>query len=90
MVNDRGCFHTLPSKFWGDYRRTVGGLLGKDGFLALKVFSFKMPEGFGPYRFTTEEIEEVFEDDFKLMDVKEGIFHGPRKPFSLFCLLAKR
>jgi cyclopropane fatty-acyl-phospholipid synthase-like methyltransferase len=90
LVHDRGCFHTLPSKFWGDYRRTVAGLLREGGILALKVFSFKMPAGFGPYRFTPEEIQKVFGKDFELMDVKEGVFNGPAKPISLFCLLTKR
>ena len=90
LVHDRGCFHTLPSKYWEDYCRTVAGLLTKGGILTLKVFSFKMPEGFGPYRFRPEEIQELFEIDFELKDIKEGIFHGPRQPFSYFCVLAKR
>jgi SAM-dependent methyltransferase len=89
LVHDRGCFHTLPSVFWEEYRRTVAGLLSEGGTLALKVFSFKMPAGFGPYRFTPGEIQKVFGGDFELKEVKEGIFHGPRKPFSLFCVLAK-
>ncbi len=90
LVHDRGCFHTLPSKDWDDYRRTVAGLLIKGGVLTLKVFSFKMPAGFGPYRFTPEEIQELFENDFELEDLKEGVFHGPRQPFSFFCVLTKR
>jgi cyclopropane fatty-acyl-phospholipid synthase-like methyltransferase len=90
LVHDRGCFHTLPSKLWEDYRRTAAGLLSKDGILALKVFSFKLPAGPGPYRFTPGEIQEVFEEDFELMDAKEGIFDGPRNPLALFCVLTKK
>ncbi len=90
LVHDRGCFHTFPSKIWDEYRRTVAGLLTQDGVLALKVFSFKMPPGFGPYRFTPDEILKVFKEDFELKDLKEGVFHGPRQPFSFFCVLTKR
>ncbi len=90
LVHDRGCFHTLPSKYWDDYRRTVAGLLMKGGILALKVFSFKMPEGFGPYRFKPGEIKKIFSGDFELKDIQEGIFHGPRQPFSFFCVLVKK
>jgi cyclopropane fatty-acyl-phospholipid synthase-like methyltransferase len=90
LVHDRGCFHTLPSKLWGDYDRMAAGLLKKGGTLALKVFSHRMPPGFGPYRFTPEEIQKVFGRDFELMDVKEGLFHGPRQPIALFCVLIKK
>jgi SAM-dependent methyltransferase len=89
LVHDRGCFHTLPSPLWADYLRTVTGLLMKGGILALKVFSFKMPAGPGPYRFTPEEIQKVFGREFELKDAKEGVFHGPRQPYSLFCVLTK-
>ena len=90
LVHDRGCFHTLPSGRWKDYLRTVLGLLRKNGLLVLKVFSYKVPEGPGPYRFTPEELQGLFGGDFELVSLKEGVFHGPRKPFSLFCVFRKK
>ena len=93
LVNDRGCFHTLPSGTWGDYARVVCGLLKKNGLLALKVFSFKEPKltaGTGPYRFTEEELQRVFGGDFELTALKESIFQGPRKPYALFGVFRKR
>jgi len=93
LVNDRGCFHTLPSETWAVYARVVAGLLRKGGLLAIKVFSFKEPKvtgGPGPYRFTEDELEEVFGDAFERMMIKEGIFHGPRKPYSLFAVFRKK
>jgi cyclopropane fatty-acyl-phospholipid synthase-like methyltransferase len=93
LVNDRGCFHTLPRGKWADYVRLVSGLLMKNGLLALKVFSFKEPKqtaGPGPYRFTEEELEEVFEEAFEMVMLKEGIFHGPRKPYSFFGVFRKK
>lgn len=90
LVHDRGCFHTLPSALWSDYLKVVTGLLRQDGLLALKVFSFKVPEGLGPCRFTPEEMERAFDGTFQLVSVKEGVFHGPRKPFSLFCAFKKK
>jgi len=90
LVQDRGCFHALPSERWDDYIRTVSGLLRKSGLLALKVFSFKVPAGPGPYRFTPEELEGLFSGDFELVSLKEGVFHGPRKPYSFFCVFRKR
>jgi cyclopropane fatty-acyl-phospholipid synthase-like methyltransferase len=90
LVHDRGCFHTLPSESWGDYVRMVAGLLQKNGFLALKVFSFKEPDGARPYRFTKEELQKLFGSDFELTDLKETIFQGPREPKALFCVFRKR
>ena len=90
LVHDRGCFHTLPSDSWETYHRTVSGLLGKGGILALKVFSSKMPSGRGPFRFTPEGVREVFGADFELAEIKEGFFSGPYKPVSLFCVFVKR
>jgi SAM-dependent methyltransferase len=93
LVHDRGCFHTLPSNLWADYARVVAGLLQKNGLLALKVFSFKEPKvtgGPGPYRFTEDELEDVFGDAFEMVMIKEGIFHGPRKPFSFFGVFRKK
>ncbi len=93
LVNDRGCFHTLPSDTWADYARMVAGLLKKNGLLALKVFSFKEPKlttGSGPFRFTEEQLEDVFVDAFEMVMIKEGIFHGPRKPYSFFGVFRKR
>jgi len=93
LVHDRGCFHTLPSDKWADYTKVVSGLLRKGGVLALKVFSFKEPkrtDGSGPFRFTEEKLQEVFEDNFELTAVKETIFHGPREPYALFGVFRKR
>ncbi len=89
LVHDRGCFHTLPSNLRVGYVGTVAGLLGKGGVLALKVFSFKEPQGRGPYRFTPEELKEIFGVPWECLGMKEGVFHGPRKPFSLFCVFRK-
>jgi len=89
LVHDRGCFHTLPSNLRAGYVGTVAGLLGKGGVLALKVFSFKEPQGRGPYRFTPEELKEIFGVPWECLGMKEGVFHGPRKPFSLFCVFRK-
>ncbi len=91
LVNDRGCFHTLPSRHWADYVKSAAGLLKKGGILALKVFSFKEPDGAGgPYRFTPEELENLFEGSFEMVSLKEGVFHGPRKPYSLFGVFRKK
>lgn len=93
LVNDRGCFHTLPSNKWGDYARVVSELLMKNGLLALKVFSFKetkMTGGAGPFRFTQDDLEDVFEGDFELTALKESVFHGPRKPYALFGVFRKK
>lgn len=90
LVHDRGCFHTLPSDKWGDYVGVVSGLLRKGGILAIKVFSFKEPEGARPFRFTEEKLEEVFEGAFELAAIKETIFQGPRKPYALFGVFRKK
>lgn len=90
LVQDRGCFHTLPSDSWGSYVKMMSRLLKKGGILALKVFSFKEPGDFGPRRFTVEELDNVFGEGFELTSVKETVFQGPRKPFALFAVFRKK
>lgn len=93
LVHDRGCFHTLPSETWPDYIRTVSGLLTRGGLLTLKVFSDKTPKttgGEGPYRFTERELRNLFEIKFDWISSQESFFHGPHRPYSLFCVLQKR
>ena len=89
LVHDRGCFHTLPSKLWGDYRRTAAGLLDAGGILALKVFSHRAAAGRGPYRFKPEEVLKVFSDGFEAVSIKNGFFHGPARPHALFCVFRR-
>ena len=93
LVHDRGCFHTLPSETWPGYIRTASGLLAKGGFLTLKVFSVKTPKttgGAGPYRFNEGELRSLFENDFDWISMRENFFHGPYRPYSLFCVLRKK
>jgi SAM-dependent methyltransferase len=91
LVQDRGCFHTLPSKQWNHYVRVVAGLLAPGGVLALKVFSSKMAPGLGPYRFTRTELKKLFAQDFEWIEMKDSFFDGPMvKPRALFCVLRKK
>jgi len=90
FVNDRGCFHVLDSDGRKTYLRRVAGALAPRGLLLLKTFSDQEPPGPGPRRFSKQELRDFFLPLFELLQLKSGIFAGPRKPKAYVCLLRKR
>lgn len=91
FVFDRGCFHVLPPEQRQDYVLVVDRLIKANGYLFLKCFSHKETREAGPYRFTQEEIKEIFSSKFKVCDVQETVYHGTLEqlPLALFCILQK-
>ena len=92
FVFDRGCFHVLPPERRQDYVRLVGSLIERSGYLFLKCFSALETREEGPYRFTPEQIEEMFTSRFNLYSVKETVYYGTLEPLprALFSILKKR
>lgn len=88
---DRGCFHVLPPKQRQDYLRVVHSLIKPKGYLFLKCFSHLEKRESGPYRFTPEEIKEIFCDRFHVISVEETVYQGTLNPLpqALFCVLQK-
>ncbi|HEY9638079.1 MAG TPA: class I SAM-dependent methyltransferase [Coleofasciculaceae cyanobacterium] len=91
FVLDRGCFHVFPPERRDDYIRTTYSLIKPNGYLFLKCFSQLEEREAGPYRFTPEEIEEIFSSRFKVSSVKETVYYGTLDPLprALFCILEK-
>jgi len=90
FVNDRGCFHVLDSYGRKAYLRRVAGALAPGGLLLLRTFSDQEPPGPGPRRFTKRELKDFFRPKFEFLELRPGVFAGPRKPKAYICLLRKR
>lgn len=91
FVIDRGCFHVFQPQQRPDYVRIVARLVKPKGYLLLKTFSHLETREDGPYRFTPEEIEEIFSNQFHIVSVTETVYHGTLNPLprALFCILQK-
>ena len=63
-VFDRGCFHVLPIEKRPVYIREINRILDDKGILFLKCFSIKEPRQEGPYKFSEDEIKQLFGNDF--------------------------
>lgn len=90
FVNDRGCFHTLQPHDRPIYVKRVADVLIPGGHLFLRVFSDQEPPGPGPHRFSRAELEGIFAPRFNVLDLKDGVFQGPRQPKALIALLQKK
>jgi 2-polyprenyl-3-methyl-5-hydroxy-6-metoxy-1,4-benzoquinol methylase len=91
FVFDRGCFHVLPPERRQDYVRVVANLIKPNGYLFLKCFSHLETREEGPYRFTPEEIKEIFSSRFNVISVEQTVYQGTLEQFprALFSVLEK-
>ena len=60
LIFDRGCFHVLAPERRQGYVGIVSGLLKPGAYMFLKCFSHLQPGELGPYRFTPEQLRELF------------------------------
>jgi SAM-dependent methyltransferase len=90
-IFDRGCFHSLPKKYWDIYKKNVKSLLKNKGILFLKCFSKEEIRVKGPNRFSPEEIRQIFQRGFKIEKIKNAHFQGSLKtqPKALFIVMKK-
>ncbi|BAY23944.1 putative methyltransferase [Calothrix sp. NIES-2100] len=91
LILDRGCFHVLPPQSRSTYVQTVANLLKPNGYLLLKCFSDLETREQGPYRFTPDEIQQIFKERFNLRLAQQTVYHGTLDPLpkALFCILEK-
>ena len=68
-VFDRGCFHVLPIEMRLVYIKEIKRILDDNGILFLKCFSTKEPRQEGPYKFSEDEIRQLFKNDFVIISV---------------------
>jgi len=92
LVLDRGVFHVFSPDLRPDYMTVISRLIKPNGYLFLKCFSSLEPREDGPYRFTPEDIHQIFGSLFTVHSVTETVYHGTLDPFpkALFCVLQRR
>jgi len=92
LVLDRGCFHVLDPDRRSDYIETVSRLLEPDGHLFLKCFSHLEPGEDGPYRFTSQQVADLFRSRFEIVSTNNSTFQGNHEPppRAIFSVLKKR
>jgi len=91
FILDRGCFHVFPPERRQDYVSVVGNLIKPGGYLFLKCFSHLETREEGPYRFTSDEIQNIFGNSFKVHSVEQTVYQGTLDPLpkAIFCILEK-
>ena len=52
-----------------------------NGILFLKCFSYKEPMQEGPYKFSQDEIRDLFNESFQIDSIKETVYQGTLDPF---------
>jgi cyclopropane fatty-acyl-phospholipid synthase-like methyltransferase len=89
LIFDRGLFHVLAPERREDYVRIVSGFLKTGGYLFLKCFSRLQLGEQGPYRFTPEQIREIFGGQLNVLSIKETVYQGTLDPLprALFCVM---
>ncbi len=92
-ILDRGCFHVLEPSSRQKYVNQISRLLRDGGLLFLKTFSTKeSSRGGGPYRFSIDEINSIFENRFVIGSFRETVYQGTLDilPKALFVVLRKK
>jgi ubiquinone/menaquinone biosynthesis C-methylase UbiE len=80
-IFDRGCFHVLDPSERLTYVKEIKRILKEDGILFLKCFSINEKREEGPYRFSKEQISEIFEKEFfTVMRIKDTVYQGTLDP----------
>jgi SAM-dependent methyltransferase len=92
-IFDRGCFHVLLPADRQKYISKIKQILKNDnGILFLKCFSDKEPRQEGPYKFSAEQIRDLFGESFRIDSIKETVYQGTLDPFpkALFVVMINR
>ena len=91
-IFDRGCFHVLSPADRQNYIRRIKRILKVNGILFLKCFSDKEPMQEGPYKFSQNEIRDLFSEPFRIDSIKETVYQGTLVPFpkALFVVMTNQ
>jgi cyclopropane fatty-acyl-phospholipid synthase-like methyltransferase len=91
-ILDRGCFHVLSSDKWNQYSNKISHILDQNGLFFLKCFSLKETKLVsGPYRFSKQDIGNIFGEDFVIESIIETVYQGTLDvlPKALFAVMSK-
>jgi SAM-dependent methyltransferase len=88
---DRGCFHVLLPTDRQRYITKIRKILKDNGILFLKCFSDREPRQEGPYKFSKEEIRDLFSKYFRIDSIRDTVYQGTLDPFpkALFTVMIK-
>lgn len=91
-IFDRGCFHTLQPSQRKNYVNIVKGLLNEKGILFLKCFSARQTGDWGPYRFSKQDIRDIFGKSFEVESIRETTYEGTLSPHpkALFAVMKNK
>ena len=92
-IFDRGCFHVLSPSDRNKYINKIHQILKKqNGMLFLKCFSDKEPRQEGPYKFSQDEIRDLFGKSFKIHSIEETVYQGTLDPLpkALFVVMTNK
>jgi SAM-dependent methyltransferase len=91
-IFDRGCFHVLLPADRKKYITKIKQILKDNGILFLKCFSDKEPRQEGPYKFSPDEIRDLFGESFRIDSIRETVYQGTLDPFpkALFVVMVSK
>jgi len=91
-IFDRGCFHVLSPAHRQTYIEKIKRILKANGILFLKCFSEKEPRQEGPYKFSPDDIRDLFDESFRIDGIKETVYQGTLDPFpkALFVVMVNQ
>jgi len=92
-ILDRGCFHVLSNDKWDRYCKQTHDILDENGLFFLKCFSIKEKMlTYGPYRFSEQDIRNIFGKDFVIEGIIDTVYQGTLDPLpkALFTVMSKK
>lgn len=79
-IFDRGCFHVFSEEDRPKYYNQIKRILKQKGILFLKCFSIDEPMKDGPYRFSHNDIHNIFSKNFQINEIKKTVYQGTLDP----------
>jgi ubiquinone/menaquinone biosynthesis C-methylase UbiE len=94
-IFDRGCFHVFSEEDRPKYYNQIKRILKQKGILFLKCFSIDEPMKDGPYRFSHNDILNIFSNNFQINEIKKTVYQGtldplPKALFSVMKLIKNK
>ena len=80
-ILDRGCFHVFSEEDRPKYYNQIKRILKQKGILFLICFSIDEPMKDGPYRFSQNDIHNIFSKNFQINEIKKTVYQGTLDPF---------
>ena len=93
-IFDRGCFHVFDISQRQKYVEQIKRILKNNGKLFLKCMSIdekNLPDNEAPYKFSKQQIIDIFSNDFDIKSIKDSVFQGTLDQFpkALFVVMKK-